>query len=193
MFSDEIYHQFSAWFAEAEKSESNDPNAMCLSTCDRAGRISSRMVLMKSHSRDGIVFYTNSESDKGRAISENPRCALLFHWKSLRRQIRIEGPITPVSPEESDQYFASRPRDSQIGAWASQQSRPMASRAEFMLRIAEFTAKFGLGAIPRPPHWYGNLVHPERIEFWQDMKFRLHQRDIYQRENQQWHHQILYP
>lgn len=184
---------FGKWMAEAEKSEPNDPNAMTLSTVDALGRPSSRMVLLKGWDPHGFVFYTNLESRKGTELAQNANVALLFHWKSLKRQIRIEGVVVPVSDEEADAYFASRPRISQIGAWASNQSRPLEGRFELEKRVAEFTAKFGLGAIDRPPHWSGFRVQPRAMEFWHDRPFRLHDRFAYGRDGEVWVARHLFP
>ena len=179
---------FAEWMAEAEAREPSDANAMTLATVDSDGMPSARMVLLKGvdgadadPSARGFVFYTNLESRKGLALRANPRAALLFHWKSLRRQIRIEGDISPVSDAEADAYFASRARGSQIGAWASDQSRPLPDRFALEKRVAAFTAKFHIGTVPRPPHWSGFRLVPVRIEFWQDGQFRLHDRNQYNR------------
>jgi pyridoxamine 5'-phosphate oxidase len=177
--SSDPFPLFDAWYAEARASELNDSNAMTLSTADAAGQPSSRMVLLKGHGRDGFVFYTNRESRKARAIAENPQVALLFHWKSLRRQIRIEGALAPVSDAESDAYFASRGRDSQLGAWASEQSRPLDTRDTFEAAFTAMTERFAGGDVPRPPHWGGYRVVPDRIEFWQDRAHRLHERRLF--------------
>lgn len=185
--------RFQAWLAEARASEPNDPEAMTLATADSRGRPSARMVLLKDADERGFVFYTNLESRKGQELRENPHAALLMHWKSLRRQVRIEGPVSPVDPAEADEYFASRPRGSRIGAWASSQSRPMEGMFVLERRVAEFTAKFGLGEIPRPPHWSGFRLAPERIEFWKDGKFRLHERIIHIREGNTWRLERLFP
>jgi pyridoxamine 5'-phosphate oxidase len=170
---------FDQWFAEARASEPNDPNAMALATADAAGRPSVRMVLLKGHGRDGFVFYTNREGRKAADLAANPNAALLFHWKSLRRQIRIEGPVTLASDAESDAYFASRGRDSQLGAWASDQSRPLDDRATFEARFAEVQARFEGQDVPRPHFWGGYRVTPRSIEFWQDRAHRLHERRVF--------------
>ena len=184
---------FGQWMADAEASELNDPNAMALATADAQGRPSLRMVLLKDAGPDGFVFYTNLESRKGGELAENPHVALLFHWKSLRRQIRVEGPVLPVTDAEADAYYASRARTSQIGAWASKQSRPLQGRFELEKRVAEYTAKFGFGAVPRPAHWSGFRVVPERIEFWQDKPFRLHDRFVFTRDGDGWTVTPLFP
>jgi len=184
---------FHAWFAEAEQSEANDPNAMALATVDDAGQPSIRMVLLKGADADGFVFYTNYESRKGVELLSQPRAALCFHWKSLRRQIRVEGPVETVSDEEADAYFASRARGSQLGAWASQQSRPMSSKAELLKRVGSYTAKFGVGKVPRPPHWSGFRLVPAYYEFWKDGQFRLHDRLVYRRSDDGWQTETLYP
>ncbi len=174
---------FAAWLAEAEASELNDPNAMALATVGSDGMPSSRMVLLKGYDTQGFVFYTNYESRKGRQLLATPKAALLFHWKSLRRQVRIEGEVAPVSDQEADEYFASRPKQSQIGAWASQQSRPLEGRFELEKRVAMFGAKYAVGRVPRPAHWSGFRLTPRRIEFWQDGAFRLHDRLVYSRQD----------
>lgn len=184
---------FEAWFEEAKQQEPNDPNAMSVASVGEDGMPSLRMVLLKGCDERGFVFYTNFESRKGEQLLARPKAAALFHWKSLRRQVRIEGPVTRVSDEEADAYFASRPKDSQIGAWASEQSRPLAGRFELEKRVAKFAAKFGLGKVPRPPHWSGFRIAPERIEFWQDGKFRLHDRLVYHSEETGWRTERLYP
>jgi len=186
---------FEEWFAEAEERELNDANAMALATADGDGRPSLRMVLLKGVDPSGFVFYTNLESRKGSQLSDNPAAALLFHWKSLRRQVRVEGPVSAVADDEADAYFASRPRASQIGAWASAQSRPLEGRFALEKRVAEYTAKFGISAVPRPEFWSGFRVTPQRIEFWKDGAFRLHDRFQFARadETAPWEVQRLFP
>ncbi len=192
---DEPFALFEQWFAEAGKSEPNDPNAMSLATVDADGLPDVRMVLLKGADERGFAFYTNEESAKGREIAATPKAALLFHWKSLRRQIRLRGPITLVSDEEADAYFKSRPRDSRIGAWASQQSRPLESRFAFEKAIAAYVAKFGVGEVPRPPYWRGFRLMPVAVEFWRDRPFRLHDRVLFTRDGggTPWRRQRLYP
>ena len=184
---------FDAWLSEAEASEPNDPNAMALATADAGGRPSVRMVLLKGHGPNGFVFYTNREGRKAGDLEANPRAALLFHWKTLRRQIRIEGPVSPATDAESDAYYASRSRDSQLGAWASDQSRPLADRATFEARVADAAAKFEGQPVPRPAHWGGYRVTPEAIEFWQDREARLHERRVFTHTGGSWTEGLLYP
>jgi pyridoxamine 5'-phosphate oxidase len=185
---------FDAWLAEAQASEPNDPEAMALATADEAGNPSVRMVLLKAHGPEGFVFYTNEGSHKGRELAENPNAALLFHWKSLRRQVRIEGEVERVSDTEADAYFATRGRDSQLGAWASDQSRPLASREMFEQRFEEMKARFAGGDVPRPPHWGGFRVVPLTIEFWQDRPSRLHERRLFiAQPSGGWTEGLLYP
>jgi len=184
---------FGAWFAEAEQSEPNDPNGMTLATATRDGQPSARMVLLKGWDREGFVFYTNLQSQKGCELAANDQVALLFHWKSLRRQVRIEGTAAPVTDAEADAYFATRPRLARLGAWASDQSRPLDSRATLVARVAALEARYVLGDIPRPPHWGGYRVRPLRFEFWQDMPFRLHDRALFTRDGDAWRSEKLYP
>ena len=190
---DEPFEQFRAWLAEAEASEPSNPTAMSLATADTEGRPSCRMVLLKGVEGGGFVFYTNTESHKGRDLAANPHAALCFHWKSLDRQVRVEGSVEPVSEAEADAYFASRARGSRIGAWASQQSRPLADRRTLKRAVAHHGFRFGVGEIPRPPHWSGYRVLPERMEFWTDRAFRLHDRFLYTREGEGWAVERLYP
>jgi len=184
---------FDSWFTEARETELNDSNAMALATADAQGRPAVRMVLLKGHGADGFVFYTNQQSRKAADIAANPQAALLFHWKSLRRQVRIEGPLGLVTEAEADAYFASRHRDSQLGAWASDQSRPLDSRETFEARFDAMKARFEGQEVPRPPHWGGYRVAPERIEFWQDRAHRLHERRLFTRSYEGWHEGLLYP
>jgi len=187
------YDLFDAWFADAKASEPADPNAMSLATTTPDGFPSVRIVLLKGLDRRGFVFYTNLESRKGRELQANPRAALCFHWKTLKRQVRIEGAITPTTEAEADAYFAGRPRDSRIGAWASDQSRPLDSRATFEARIHAYDEKFPGETVPRPPFWSGFRLTPARIEFWQDRQFRLHDRLVFTPAGEGWATERLYP
>jgi len=186
---------FAEWYAEAEKNEPNDPSALTLATVGPDGTPSARMVLLKGYDPDGFVFYTNYESRKGRQLIDHPKAAMLFHWKSLRRQVRLEGPVSRTTAEEADAYFATRARGSQIGAWASDQSRPLESRFALEKRVAEFGARHLIGTVPRPSHWSGFRLQPLLIEFWQDQAFRLHDRLEYRRADagQPWTTRTLYP
>jgi pyridoxamine 5'-phosphate oxidase len=184
---------FDQWFAEARAAEVNDPEAMALATADEAGRPSVRMVLMKDHGAGGFTFYTNAHSATGEQLAANPRAALLFHWKSLRRQVRVEGLVESVGEAEADAYFATRARDSQLGAWASDQSRPLDARATFERRVDEAAQRFDGQAVPRPPHWRGYRVVPERMEFWSDRPHRLHERRLFIRDDAGWREGLLYP
>jgi len=184
---------FEAWMAEAAKTEPNDPNAVCLATATPEGRPSARMVLLKGVDPEGFVFYTNLESRKGGELAANPFAALCFHWKTLQRSVRVEGAVQPVSAAEADAYYASRARGSRIGAWASRQSRPLESRFALEKAVAEQTLRFGLGEIPRPAHWSGFRLVPDRMELWRDMPFRLHERRVFHRETAGWRIEMLYP
>jgi pyridoxamine 5'-phosphate oxidase len=184
---------FEQWYAEARASEPNDAEAMALATATADGRPAVRMVLLKGHDARGFVFYTNGQSRKGDELAANPRAALLFHWKSLRRQVRIEGMVAPVGPVEADAYFARRSRDSQLGAWASDQSRPLVNREAFESRFARLAASWEGKEVPRPPHWSGYRVAPERIEFWSDRPHRLHERRLFTRAGSGWTEGLLYP
>jgi pyridoxamine 5'-phosphate oxidase len=192
---DDPFKLFAEWFADAKKSEPNDPNAMALATADDTGLPNVRMVLMKDFSDRGFVFYTNFESQKGQEILATEKAALLFHWKTLRRQVRVRGPVEQVTEAEADAYFESRPRDSRIGAWASQQSRPLSARFELETAVAMNTAKFGFGPVPRPPHWSGFRILPTSVEFWHDRPFRLHDRVVFRRPKPEggWSKDRLYP
>jgi pyridoxamine 5'-phosphate oxidase len=191
--SDDPLKLFDIWFAEARASEPNDSNAMALASVGTDGQPSVRMVLLKGHDARGFVFYTNLGSRKAGELIATPKAALLFHWKSLRRQIRIEGPVSGVVDDEADAYFATRGRDSQLGAWASDQSQPLPSRTLFEERFADVQARFEGGDVPRPPHWSGFRVSPQRIEFWQDRAHRLHERRLFTRAGSGWTEGLLYP
>ncbi len=191
--ADEPWDLFRTWMKEAEVSEQNDPNAMALATVDPEGLPNVRMVLLKSADSSGFVFYTNTESAKGRELLATGKAALVLHWKSLRRQVRARGPVSIVSDAEADAYFQSRPRDSRIGAWASQQSRPLESRFALEKSVALHTAKYAIGEVPRPPHWTGFRIAPVSIEFWQDKPFRLHDRVVFSRDGDGWRKVRLYP
>lgn len=192
---DDPFALFAEWLDEASETEPNDPNAMCLATIGLDGIPNARMVLLKGVDRDGFVFYTNLESRKGTELSATPHAALCFHWKSLRRQVRVRGTVSRVSEEDADAYFASRARDSRIGAWASKQSRPLESRFALEKAVARYAAKFAVGAIPRPPYWSGFRVVPLVIEFWHERPFRLHERACFERisADATWTRTRLYP
>ena len=191
--SDDPIALFESWLAEAGRTERSDPNAMTVATAAPDGRPSARIVLLKGVDRRGFVFYTNKQGRKGAELAANPYAALLFHWKTLGRQVRVEGRVEDVTDAEADAYFATRARVSRLGAWASEQSRPLPSRAALEQRVAELDARYPGGAIPRPPHWSGYRVIPEHIEFWQDMPYRLHDRRTYRRDGDHWEQGALYP
>lgn len=190
---DNPFEQFDIWLTEAEGSEPNDANAMTLATADKDGMPSARMVLLKAVDERGFVFYTNLGSHKAHDLADNPKAALVFHWKTLRKQVRVSGPVEPVSDAEADDYYASRARESRIGAWASKQSQPLEGMFELEKRIAKYTAKFHVGDVPRPEFWSGFRVVPQAIEFWHDRKFRLHERIVYRKAESGWTAENLYP
>ena len=188
------FQLFDEWFAEARSGEPNDPESMALATTGADGQPHVRMVLLKGHGPDGFVFYTNEQSAKGDQLRENGRAAVLFHWKSLRRQVRLEGPVEPVADVEADAYFATRSRDSQLGAWASDQSRPLKTRDVFEARYEEMKRRFQGHDVPRPPHWRGYRLIPERIEFWTNRPHRLHERRLFtSHADGGWTEGLLYP
>ncbi len=193
--ADEPFRLFEHWLKEAAASEPRDPTAMTLATIDAEGMPNARMVLLKGTDDRGFVFYSNTESQKGRELDRDPRAALVFYWKSLNRQIRIRGPVEKVTTQEADAYFASRPKQAQIGAWASQQSRPLESRLAFEKAVALYAAKYALGDVPRPAYWFGYRILPMVIEFWQDRPFRLHDRIEFRRADTSgpWNKTRLYP
>ena len=193
--SEEPFKLFGEWLKEAEASEVNDPNAVALATVDEDGLPNVRMVLLKGFDTDGFVFYTNFESQKGREILGQKKAAMCFHWKTLRRQVRVRGPVELVTDAEADAYFATRARGSRIGAWASKQSRPLESRFALEKAVAEYTARYAIGEIPRPSYWSGFRIRPTSIEFWKDQKFRLHDRIEFRRSAPEgaWEKVRMYP
>lgn len=191
--SAEPYALFARWLEDARAAEPNDPDAVALATVDGDGLPNVRMVLLKDFDAHGFVFYTNYESTKGRELLAARKAAMCFHWKSLRRQVRVRGPVETVSDAEADAYFSSRPRGSRIGAWASKQSRPLESRFALEKAVAEYTARYAIGDIPRPPYWSGFRIKPVSIEFWHDRQFRLHDRVVFQADGDGWRKTRLYP
>jgi pyridoxamine 5'-phosphate oxidase len=193
--ADEPMRLFAAWLADATVSEPRDPNAMTLATVDADGMPNARMVLLKGADAQGFVFYTNMGSQKGQELAASAKAALVFHWKSLNRQVRVRGPVENVSPEEADAYFATRPKQAQIGAWASKQSQPLESRMAFEKAVAINAAKYAIGSVPRPPNWSGYRIVPDQIEFWHDRPFRLHDRIVFKRAGagKAWSKTRLYP
>lgn len=184
---------FDEWLKEAEESELNDPNAVALASVDAEGMPNVRTVLLKGHDERGFVFYTNTESTKGQEVMSSMKAAMCFHWKSRRRQVRIRGPVEIVSDQEADAYFNSRHPQSRLGAWASDQSRPLESREALLARLQDYEARYGTEDIPRPPHWSGFRILPVSIEFWQDGEFRLHDRVVFTRDGEGWSAQRLNP
>jgi len=193
MENQEPINLFKEWMEEARRASTPDPTAMSLATVDAQGRPAVRMVLLKGVDERGFVFYTNLESPKVADLTAHPRAALCFHWAASERQVRVDGPVEPVSDAEADAYFASRPRLSQLGAWASKQSQPMEGYWELETAVAATALRFSIGSVPRPPHWSGFRVKPEKIEFWHQKPFRHHQRFVYTRLGEGWKHQWLYP